>query len=87
MTGEFDPDFPFAMGQVEMRHRFGNSKEAMNIVGAGKHPLTNIPRRHSTLLHQPDHLRLPLLKRAEVTVEEFFVVADDVAVTAVNQRR
>src|SRR5262245_37257322 len=87
MAGEFDPDLPFAMGQVEMRDRFGDGEETMNVVGAGKHSLRDLPRRGAALLYQSDHLCLAVLKRPEITMEEFFVVAYHVAMTAVNQRR
>src|SRR5687767_10595215 len=87
MTREFNRDLAFAVGEVEMSDSLRNGQKTMNIVSAGKHRLSDIPRCDTTLLHESNHLRLPLLKRAEVTMEEFFVIANRVAMAAVNERR
>src|SRR5687767_4568333 len=75
------------MGQVEVGDGFRHGEKTMDVVGAGKHCLPDLPRSYTVLLHQPNHLRLALLKRAEVSMEQFLVVAYRIAVSAVNQRR
>src|SRR5688572_3397965 len=75
------------MGQVEMRHRFRHGEKTMNVIGSGNHRLPDLPGRNTALLHQSDHLRLPLLKRTEIAMQKFFVIVEHVAVGAENHRR
>jgi hypothetical protein len=58
----------------------------VNVVSLREHLERHVPRRDTRFCDEPDHLCLPVLKRAEVAMEQFLVVMDRLAVPAVNER-
>src|SRR3954463_2529735 len=69
-AGKLDGDFSFTVREIEMRDSFRNGEKLVNVVRSGKHRLPALPRRDARLLNQANHLRLPFVKRAEVTIEK-----------------
>ena len=59
----------------------------MHVISLREHLERDVPRCDASLCDEPDHLRLPILKRAEVAVEKFFVVVDRLSMTTVDERR
>src|ERR1051325_345393 len=59
----------------------------MYVVSAGKHLARQVPGGRASLWHKPDHFRLTLAYRAQVTIEKLFVIRDGLAVPAMHERR
>ena len=75
------------MREVKVRNRFRYRQESVYIVSLRKHLESYVPGSHTIFQNEPEHLCLPVLECAEIAVEEFFVVANRLAMPAVNEGR
>src|SRR5438067_9791212 len=80
-------DLPFRLGVVEMRHGLRHREEAMHVISFRKHLARNFPGGDAVLRHETDDSVLTLANRAEIAIEQFFIVVNRLAVSAINQRR
>ena len=64
-----------------MSDGFGNGQKPVHVISLREHLERDVPRSHAILRHEPDHLSLPVLKRAEVAMKQFFVVTNRLAMS------
>src|SRR5438874_2663470 len=86
-VADLDRDLSFGLGVVKMRHGLRHREEAMNVISFRKHLARNFPSGGAVLRHETDYSVLTLANRAQITIEQFFVVVNRFAVSAINQRR
>src|SRR2546421_7686927 len=80
-------DLSFGLGVVEMRDGLRHREEAMNVISFRKQLARNFPSGGAILRHETDDSVLTLANRAQITIEQFFVVVNRFAVSAINQSR
>src|SRR5438067_12798954 len=80
-------DLSFRLGVVEMRHGLRHREESMHVISFRKHLARNFPGGRAVLRHETNDRVLTLANRAQVTIEQFFVVVNRFAMSAINQSR
>src|SRR5438132_4480710 len=80
-------DLSFGLGVIEMGHGFRHREEAMHVISFRKHLARNFPSGGAVLRHETDYSVLTVANRAQITIEQFFVVVNWFAVSAIYQRR
>src|SRR5256885_2181040 len=86
-VADLNRDLSFRLGVVEMRHGLRHREEAMNVISFRKQLARNFPSGGAILRHETDDSVLTLANRAQITIEQFFVVVNRFAVSAINQSR
>ena len=59
----------------------------MNVISLGEHLERDVPGSHASFVDETDDLRLPILKCAEVTMEELFKISYGFSMSSIDKRR